>query len=82
MTTGDILNIVVILAVLTITICIALVAFYLVKVLRSVTKLTDDLKATAEDIKQIKDQLKVKFLATFIAIIAGLFGRFIKKRGG
>lgn len=81
MSSGDFLNTILVLALLTITGSAVFVSFYLVKALRSLTKLVDNLENTAEDIKLIKNQLKVKVLTTFIAVLAGLLGRFFKKRG-
>ena len=81
MTSGEMLNTILILALLTITGSVVFVSFYLAKALKSFTKLVDNLEDTAEDIKLLKNQLKVKVLTTFIAVLAGLFGRFLKKRG-
>lgn len=81
MASNDWLNTILVLALLTITGSVVFVCFYLVKALKSFTKLVDNLEDTAEDVKLIKNQLKVKVLTTFIAVLAGLLGRFLKKRG-
>lgn len=81
MESKDIFNISLTIAILLMAGCALYVSFYLVKALKSVTRLVDNLEDTAEDIKLLRNQFKVKALTTLIAVTTGLLSRFLKKRG-
>ena len=81
MSSGELLNTILVLALLIITGSVVYVSFYLIKALRSFTKLVDNLEETAEDIKLIRNQLKVKALTTLVAVLAGRYRRIFNKRG-
>ncbi|OGE37041.1 hypothetical protein A3B45_04085 [Candidatus Daviesbacteria bacterium RIFCSPLOWO2_01_FULL_39_12] len=78
----DLTSTLLVLSILIITGCVIYVSYYLGKALRSVTELVDNLEESAEDLKLIKNQLKIKVVTTFVAVLAGLLGKFFKRKGG
>lgn len=71
------MNTLLIVGFLVITVCIAFVAYYLVKTLKSIINLTESLAETSDN---IKEKLQMKFLAAIPALLVALVGRFIKRR--
>ncbi len=77
MESRDILNLILIIAILVITACFAYATFYLTQALKSITTLADDLVDTTQSIKQ---KIQLKALATIPALLVALIGKVIKKR--
>ena len=73
----EILNFILILAVLIITACIAYATYYFVQALKSITNLADDLVDTTQSIKQ---KIQLKALAAIPALLVALIGKVIKRR--
>lgn len=79
MTTGDTLNIFLIIALLVVVSCIVYASYFFVKALKSITQLADNLEETTEGIKQ---KLQMKFFTALPALLLGLAAKiFNKKRG-
>ena len=79
MSTQDILNVVLILALGAVTTCIVFVTIFFIRTLKAISLLADNL----EDITQnIKDKVQMKFLAAIPALLVALVGRVIKRKRG
>lgn len=76
-TSSDVLNFLLILGFLIITICIVLATFFLVKALKSIARLTDNLENTSEN---FKNSLQIKALSSIPAIILALISRLLRRR--
>lgn len=78
----DLASTLTVVSILVITGCVIYVSYYLVKALKSAIKLMDEVEEGAENLKLIRNQLKIKALTTFVAVLAGLLGKIFKRRGG
>lgn len=74
------LNIVLIIAVLAITGSIVYISYFLVKTLRSIEKLANNLEERAEDIKLLQNQFKLGAFTSLAGFLINLAGKFIRKR--
>lgn len=78
-TSQDFLNLMLAIGFLIITICLVIVALYLVQALKSVTRLSDSLEDTAQG---VKEKLQMKALAVIPALLVAIVGRLIKNKRG
>ncbi len=79
MNTQDILNVVLILALVAVTTCIVFVTIFFIRTLKAISLLADNL----EDVTQnIKNKVQMKFLAAIPALLVALAGRVIKRKRG
>lgn len=77
MSLKDILDVSLVTGIVIAVICIVYITVYLIRVLKSVTDLSDTLTDTTLD---IKDKLQRNALATIPALLIALIGKVIKKR--
>lgn len=76
MSTQDILNTVLAAGFLFITLCILVIAYFLIKALKAVTDLANSLTNTAEG---LRDNIKIRVLTAVPALIVSLISKFIKR---
>ncbi|MBI2337778.1 hypothetical protein HYU95_01210 [Candidatus Daviesbacteria bacterium] len=77
MSTQEILNIIFILGFLVITVCVALITYYLIQTLRAITALAQSLNDTTQD---IKERIQNRFLTLIPGIFLALFSKLLKRR--
>lgn len=70
MSTADFLNIVLIFGVIVIILCIASVSFFLIKALKAVTNLANNLEDTTKDVQIIKNKIKMGLLTGLSTLLA------------
>ncbi len=80
METKDLLNIFLILIALAITICIVFITYFLIRVLKAINNLANNLEEATRDINGLKNSLQVKALAAIPAILATVLAKFLKRR--
>lgn len=78
MATQDLLNIFLIIGFIIITICIVALTFYFIQALKSIQILAENLKDTTQS---VKEKLQLRALAAIPALLLGIIGRFLRKRG-
>lgn len=76
MSTQDVLNIFLILALFIITSCVVYVSYYFVQVLKSMMNITENVDQATES---IKNTLQMKALAAIPALLVALVGKVMKK---
>lgn len=76
MNTQEILNALLVTGLLIITACIVLVTYFLIKTLKSIINITESLQETTDN---IKEKLKIRFLAVIPALLVALIGKFLKR---
>lgn len=79
MSAQDILTVFLIVALFTITACIAYITFYFVQALKSITQLSDNLDGMAQN---LKNQVQMKALAAIPALLVALAGKVIRRKRG
>lgn len=77
MNTQDILNIFLMIGVVVITSCVVYVTFYLLKTLKSITRLSDNLDDTAQS---VKDKFSMKVLTAAPALLMSLVRSVLQKK--
>ncbi|MDP3733297.1 MAG: hypothetical protein Q8Q91_02030 [Candidatus Daviesbacteria bacterium] len=71
MSSQEIINITLAVGFLIITVCIIFVTYFLIKALKSITALSEN----------IREKIQNRFLSAIPALFIALVGRFFKKRG-
>ncbi|MBI2599913.1 hypothetical protein HYW43_03270 [Candidatus Daviesbacteria bacterium] len=77
MSLKDILDVSLVTGIVIVSICIVYITFYLIRVLKSITDLTNTLTDTTLD---VKEKLQKNVLTAIPGLIMGLIGTLIKKR--
>lgn len=75
--TGDLLNIFLILTLITVTVCLAFITFFVVQTLKAVQNLADHLVDTTAG---LRDKVGFKALAAIPPILLALVSKFIRRR--
>lgn len=76
MSSLDILNLLLIFGFLIIITCVALITFFLIKALKSITNLTTSLENTSQN---IRNGMQMKALAAVPAILVALVSKFLRR---
>lgn len=82
MNTADFLNIVLIFGFIIIVSCITFISFFLVKALKAITNLANNLEDTTKDMQIIKNKIKMGLLAGLSTLLATFVSGVIRKRKG
>lgn len=80
MNSADFLNIVLALGFIILISCIAIVSFFLVKALKSIASLADNLEETTKDVQVFKNKIKMGILTGISALLTTFIGGIIKRR--
>lgn len=76
MSTQDVLNIFLILGLLTITICSVIVTYFLIKTLKAVQSMIDNVSETTEN---FKSKIGLRLLSAIPSLLIALAGKFLKR---
>lgn len=82
MSTSDFLNIVLAFGFLVIISCIGFISFFLVKALKAITNLANNLEETAKDVQIIKNKIMMGILAGLSTLLATFVTGVIKRKKG
>lgn len=78
MSTQDILNIVLILALIVFTSCVVFITVFFVAALKAIIVMAENVSETTQS---IKDKVQLKVLSAIPALLVTLVGKFIRRRG-
>lgn len=76
MSTQDILNIILIIGIISFTVCVATVTYFFIVTLKAVKNLAEQVSSTTEG---LRSGLGVKMLTVFPSIFIALLSKFIKR---